>query len=602
MLSLKNNYLNKLKFAYEALPKKTQISLLALLTILMGSIYLGYQLPIQHLKLFDSLKTPHNKDFLQAFYQLVALYLAEFFLRWPFQYFSHLGLNAWLMSLRQKSFSLWLSTQEVTGTAEHLEKHEEETLGETLARVILDGDALKELASSGALSIIVDIVFLLSSFMSFTQLSFRYASFLIIVQAIALLILVRMTKMMGKLFLEVRHQMGYLSRVQSNLVQGMRDLYYSPSFGYGCQKMSKSCDDFFSSQMKVVFWDAFLYSFAESLFPLFIGLLVFYVGHGINADTAISAALLATCFDLIQRSIRPLKEFTSKLSSLQRAYVSWRRIQHFFTKMRSRPRKTKTEGLIIPFSSLRLNVGHFQYKESAIRESSFAIKNIDLLLEPKKMYGLVGLSGHGKSTLMKMLAGDIRSPNVHITYDYRDHACERLSLPGDQKNYLLYQQQIGLVNQEAHLFTETLRFNITLGDLSHSQAFEDFWSQVVNRIPYLQEQGWNPEGLISPKELSLGQQQLLMGLRAAYHQRPLILLDEIASSLDSSLEESLSQLLRWAQEESTIFIVAHRLETLKKAHHIFVIHEGEILEEGTHDELCKRCLLYKTFLESLHQD
>jgi ATP-binding cassette subfamily B protein len=225
------------------------------------------------------------------------------------------------------------------------------------------------------------------------------------------------------------------------------------------------------------------------------------------------------------------------------------------------------------------------------------------------MYGLVGASGHGKTTLMKILAGDIRGEGVSLHYQaFEDQKTLYLhwdlrsledSLQKNKlhKNYDDYQHQINQINQEAYLFSASLRFNITLGQ--HEDTFSEFWEQIEQEMFYLKEMKWSGETMLTPECLSLGQIQLVMGLRACFHKRPFILLDEIASSLDSLLEESLQKILRRLQQESTIVVVAHRLETLKKADRIFLLHHGSLSMEGTHEELCKNSLLYKTFLESL---
>src|SRR5690606_8335247 len=98
---------------------------------------------------------------------------------------------------------------------------------------------------------------------------------------------------------------------------------------------------------------------------------------------------------------------------------------------------------------------------------------------------------------------------------------------------------VSLISQESHVFTESLKFNITLGA---DEGFEEFWTLALKYIPYLQRWGLRPESQIQSKSLSMGQKQLVSGLRALFLKKPVILMDEISSGLDSELEAALRDL------------------------------------------------------------
>jgi ATP-binding cassette subfamily B protein len=136
---------------------------------------------------------------------------------------------------------------------------------------------------------------------------------------------------------------------------------------------------------------------------------------------------------------------------------------------------------------------------------------------------------------------------------------------------------VSLISQDSHVFTETLRFNISLGA---DQGFDDFWVQAKTSIPYLQRWKLEPQDLINPKNLSMGQKQLLSGLRALFLKKPIILMDEISSGLDSELEAALRDLIRFFQSRTITIIVTHRLETILKANRLLLLEKGRVVAYG----------------------
>jgi ATP-binding cassette subfamily B protein len=146
------------------------------------------------------------------------------------------------------------------------------------------------------------------------------------------------------------------------------------------------------------------------------------------------------------------------------------------------------------------------------------------------------------------------------------------------------------------VFTETLKFNITLGA---DAGFEDFWELATNSIPYLKRWGVGIQDKIQPKILSMGQKQLLSGLRALFLKKPIILMDEISSGLDSELEAALRDLIRFFQSRSMTIIVTHRLETILKSHELILLEQGQIIAAGPHQSM-KDVPKYRQFLNHLN--
>jgi ATP-binding cassette subfamily B protein len=136
---------------------------------------------------------------------------------------------------------------------------------------------------------------------------------------------------------------------------------------------------------------------------------------------------------------------------------------------------------------------------------------------------------------------------------------------------------------------------VTLGE---NEGFEDFWQLALKCIPYLDRWGLGPEDKVIPKKISMGQKQLLSGLRALFLKKPIILMDEISSGLDSELEAALKDLIHFFQSRSITIIVTHRLETILKSSHLILLDQGKVLAQGNHLTLINHPK-YREFLSHL---
>src|SRR5690606_37156896 len=126
-----------------------------------------------------------------------------------------------------------------------------------------------------------------------------------------------------------------------------------------------------------------------------------------------------------------------------------------------------------------------------------------------------------------------------------------------------------------------------------------FWEDIKVKIPYIKRWELTAETVINPKELSLGQKQLLSALRSCYLNKPIVLFDEVSSGLDSDLEYALRQVVLLIQKQSLTIIVAHRIETIIDANQILVMQKGRLLETGNHAELMQKSAVYQEFISQL---
>ena len=212
---------------------------------------------------------------------------------------------------------------------------------------------------------------------------------------------------------------------------------------------------------------------------------------------------------------------------------------------------------------------------------NWVLRDINLVIEKGKTVALVGQSGGGKSTLVDLIPRyyDVQKGEVLIDgINVKDLGLHDL------------RQLIGNVNQEAILFNDSFRNNISFGNQQASQAEIEQAAQIANAHDFIMqsEQGYDTNIGDRGGRLSGGQRQRVSIARAILKNPPILILDEATSALDTESERLVQDALEKLMKTRTTVAIAHRLSTIKNADEICVLHEGQIVERGTHDELLAR--------------
>lgn len=581
MTTLKNSWSD-----YIILKNKKYLIGLIFLSIAISS-YLGFLTPRLISELYDSYSKPGTFD--GVVWSLGLVFAAEYFI----QVVYNLAINKYMQHLiqhvRSVSYSNWiLSYESIGGSDDH-----KYPLGEVLARLISDTEALMELVGSGSFKIFIDFAFIISCLVSFLSLNTIAGGFLITAEIIACALLVWGSRYMARIYMEVRKSTGVMSRSLANLVGGIRMTYFTPNKDYASNKAYDVFEDFLRKQLKANVWDASYFSIAESLFPVLLALLVVVFPYSQIVEMAILAAII----DLIQRSISPIKDASAKISSIQRAKTGLVRIQEFNRDLQLQPASQFDDNFTTStFKKLEVEIKSFEYPQKK-KDDSFALKDIAFQAGAGELIGIVGMSGSGKSTVLKILSTDIlcESATITMTTDTNETICFHGANPNELAQY---KRQVSIVSQDSHVFSETLQFNITLGE-GNDDDFAHFWQRIQSEIPYLKNWSVGPETIIDPKLLSLGQKQLISALRSCYLTKPIVLFDEISSGLDSELEMALRKLVLMIQQKSLTLIVAHRIETIVNADKILVMDRGQLQSVGSHQQLVKSSAVYQDFVSQL---
>jgi ABC-type multidrug transport system fused ATPase/permease subunit len=547
--------------------------LLIFLSLALSAV-IGVKIPQVISELYEGYGT---STYLDTIMKLLWLVLAQCMVQMFYQGVMNFFIKTMILKTRVSNYKKWLYADEKVSGGDEL------NLGEVLACLINDAEALKELLTSGAHSLLIDFIFVFSILLGFLHLNSELGVSLFIVEIGACLLLLWMSKFIARIFQQVRSKYGELAKITANLLGGIAQLFYHPTKNYVMNKNEKAFDNFLTVQLRANLWDAGYYAFAEGLYPIFLVFLIL-ISYQLNL---VEIVLLGAMVDIIQRSITPIKDIASKISSFQRASIGLKRMNDFRTHMEvytlhSSPTKV--------FSKIEFSLETFAYQNKSKNNEQFQIAKAHLILQKGMKYAIVGESGSGKSTLLKILSGELISRGSKIRFDGEELVTQNYS------DLSILRSQVVHINQEAHLFHDTLRFNISFGE---EQGFEEFWKQVVSDIPYLQRFAHQLDQVISEEILSHGQRQLIAVLRCLFRPRSIIILDEISSFLDSDLELALRLATQRLATNAILITVAHRLETIIESDLIFFMKAGAITNRGNHQQLLSDAM-YLDYFSQLH--
>mgnify|MGYP001993780071 CR=1 FL=1 len=303
---------------------------------------------------------------------------------------------------------------------------------------------------------------------------------------------------------------------------------------------------------------------------------VMWIGGNIVFDDndGLRGATLVTFLMYMWGLLSPVKAIIGAINTLQVSMVSMDRLDDILKA----DEKNETKGgvLISDFSKeIKLKNVRFKYENEEV------IKGVNLVIPKGKTIALVGHSGSGKSTLADL---------VPRFYSVSDGAIFIDNQNINEVNVQSLRKLTGIVTQDSILFNDSVRNNLSLGTegLSETQLFEalsvanakEFVMQLDNGIDTIIGEGGG--------KLSGGQRQRLCIARAILHNPPLLILDEATSALDTQSEKLVQEALQKVMNGRTALVIAHRLSTIKNADQIVVMDEGEIIEQGSHNELYDR--------------
>jgi ATP-binding cassette subfamily B protein len=445
-------------------------------------------------------------------------------------------------------------------------------IGRLVTRTISDIETLADVFSDGIAAIAGDILqlVLIISVMFYTDWRLSLISLCTI--PFMLVSTYVFKEKVKKSFNEVRNAVSSLNSFVQEHITGMSIVQIFNSEKIEFDKFHAINTKHRDENIKSIMYYSIYYPVAEVIAALGTGLVVWFgAKQMLNAEVTYGTVTAFIMF--INIFFRPIRMIADRMNTLQMGIVSTDRI----LKLLDSDDYTANDG------SKKANLkGEVEFKNVwfAYNDENYVLKDISFKANHGETVAFVGATGAGKSSIINLLSRfyDINKGTVLIdSQDVKEYELRSL------------REQIGVVLQDVFLFSDTIENNITLGDnkISREKIVEaaklvgvhDFIMQLPNDYDYnVQERG---------ATLSVGQRQLISFVRAMVHDPKIIVLDEATSSVDSETEELIQNAIDKLMYGRTSIVIAHRLSTIQKANKIIVLDKGQIMEEGSHEELLK---------------
>ena len=354
------------------------------------------------------------------------------------------------------------------------------------------------------------------------------------------------------------------------------------------EKMNKRFDKINSSYrdhlMRVNIRQSSAHPMSEFLGTVMIVIVLWFGGILVLNNQTITGPTFIYYMVILYSIINPLKEFSKASYNIPKGLASMERIDKILFAENT-IKETEEPKHIASFEhQIEFRHVSFRYGEQ------WVLKDINLTIPKGKTIALVGQSGSGKSTMVDLIPRyyDVQEGEVLIDgINVKDLGIHDL------------RQLIGNVNQEAILFNDSFRNNISFGvDNAIQQQIEEA-AKIANAYDFIMasEQGFDTNIGDRGGRLSGGQRQRVSIARAILKNPPILILDEATSALDTESERLVQDALERLMKTRTTVAIAHRLSTIKNADEICVLHDGKIVERGTHDELLNIDGYYKKLHE-----
>lgn len=453
-------------------------------------------------------------------------------------------------------------------------------VGKLITRLTSDVEALGDVFSTGAVGIVSDL------FSIVVVLGFMAAlnPWLAVILFIWLIPITVMVLYFQRRYREAtyrsREELSSLNAVLQENILGInvvqlfrREKRNSEQYGQVNNRYIKALDE-------TIFFDSSISAVMEWAGLVGIALLLWFGGIRV-VDNSITFGVLLAFIQYAQRLFNPIRQITEKFTVFQAGFTSIERLSAILDE----PIEIKDieNPQHLPLAEAKGEIT-FEHVSLAYKEDETVLKDLNFTIKPGEKVALVGPTGAGKSSIIRLLSRLYEPSEGRILIDGVDIT---QVTQAELRNY------VGVILQDGFLFSGDVASNIALGDEYAQEKIEDAARRMnvdsfIQRLP----QGYQTEIRERGNNLSSGQKQLLAFARAAVRYPPILVLDEATASLDVSTEALVQEALDRLLEERTAIIIAHRLTTIRNVDRILVLKSGELVEEGNHDQLMQQNGLY----------
>ena len=532
----------------------------------------------------DDFITPKDYEGLVTIISIMlGILLFQVTFQFLFVFFTNLLGQKVVFDIRTKLFSKIISFK--------MSYYNKSSVGRLVTRTVNDMETIASIFSQGLFMIVADLILMFSVLSVMLILSLKLSLIIFLVLPF-ILVATRLFQMAMKVaFNQVRNEVANLNSFVQERLSGIKEIQIFNRQLIEYNNFKKINERHKQAWLKTVWYNSIFFPISEISTSITVGLIVWYAGfNNIAVENSISLGTIFLFIQLSQMLFRPLRQIADKFNTLQMGMVAANRVfkildtKEFvndFGKIKSKSIK----------GNILFDKVNFGYDKDNI-----IIKNLSLKIKKGERIAIVGPTGSGKSTIIKLIlrffelnSGKINIDDVNI----KDYSLKNL------------RSQISLVSQDIFLFADSIYNNISLFNKEISDKDVESAAKEIGILDFINNLpgGFNYNVKERGVMLSEGQRQLISFLRTYVSNPKILILDEATSSIDSRTEQLIQYATNKIIEGKTSIIIAHRLSTILNADKILYLDNGMIKEFGSHKELIKIDNgFYKKLFEYQFQD
>lgn len=459
-------------------------------------------------------------------------------------------------------------------------------VGRPLTRVINDIKSLGELFTASISALILDVLIIVGTVIAMFWVHWKLAAAVLVTFPVVLLAIHFFGQRVAVAYRRARRNLSDLNAFLGENVGAVATIQRLGAQESRLKRFHAINESHFDAQMKSLRTFAKVSPIANTLNGASMATLLLVGGYWV-ADGSITVGLIVIFLGYIRNLFVPVRDLVEKYNTFLSAKVSAERVVDLLdAPMEVEPAKSpQLSGKLDPPEVVFEDVS-FTYPTRRER----ALENVSFRLPARQSLAVVGATGSGKSTLIRLLLR---------FYDLQQGTIQFAGQPLEDWDKFQLRKYIGVVHQEIYLFQGTVRDNLTLNS-KFSDNYLRERCEAVQLWPYLEHRG----GLDAPiqeggSNLSIGERQLLAFARVLIFNCPLLVLDEATASVDRILERKLMDGIDALLDNRTSIVIAHRLSTIRRCDQVLVIDKGQVAEQGPYDQLLAQQGLFHRF-HSIH--
>ncbi|MFN8543094.1 MAG: ABC transporter ATP-binding protein [Candidatus Binatia bacterium] len=450
-------------------------------------------------------------------------------------------------------------------------------VGRIVSRVTTDVDVLNEMFAAGAMTIVLDVLKLLGIVAFLLWINWRLALWSLVLLPPMGLAVDYFRRMARRTYRQIRERIARINGYLQEAISGIAVIALSDRAARAFEEFRELNAAHRDANQLSNQLEAALFSTVEAVSTVSVAVML-WRGGVLHAQGAVELGTVIAFIQYIQQFFVPIRDFSAKYAVMQSAMTAGERI---FALLDLEPEPAPAAPRVP--ATLRGEIV-FEHVWFAYKGEEWVLRDVSFRIAPGERTAIVGATGSGKTTLIKLLDRlyDVQRGRILV-----DGVDVREWEPG------VLRRRIGVVLQDVFLFSGPVAANISLGRPDISRAAVETAARHVNADAFIRRMG----GYDAPvrergSNLSGGQRQLLAFARALAHDPAILVLDEATSSIDPETEWLIQDALEKLLEQRTSVVIAHRLSTIEHADRILVLHRGVLREEGTHRELLARDGVY----------